>query len=144
LRLLGGGARAGEGRGAAPDEAFEERAERRPSLEGAVRDGLEGGGPAAGPLSAARSGRGRGAEGLFEAGGDSGGVGSSGEAEDEGVPRGFLCAITHELMRQPALLLSPQLPRAPTYERVRGAPCWCSWLVAGWLVQPCWCSVWCA
>ncbi|GLC42075.1 hypothetical protein PLESTM_001283200 [Pleodorina starrii] len=32
-------------------------------------------------------------------------------------PRGFVCSITHEVMRQPALLLSPQLPSAPSYER---------------------------
>ncbi|GFR47611.1 hypothetical protein Agub_g9347, partial [Astrephomene gubernaculifera] len=33
------------------------------------------------------------------------------------APRGFLCAITHEVMTQPALLLSPQLTSVPSYER---------------------------
>ncbi|GLC36675.1 hypothetical protein PLESTB_000129100 [Pleodorina starrii] len=35
----------------------------------------------------------------------------------ESVPHGFLCPITHSLMTQPALLVSPQLSEAsPTYE----------------------------
>ncbi|KXZ47619.1 hypothetical protein GPECTOR_34g778 [Gonium pectorale] len=35
----------------------------------------------------------------------------------EAVPHGFLCPITHSLMTQPALLVSPQLSEAsPTYE----------------------------
>ncbi|GFR44594.1 hypothetical protein Agub_g5872, partial [Astrephomene gubernaculifera] len=43
------------------------------------------------------------------------------EEEEEGggpaVPHGFLCPITHTLMSQPALLVSPQLSEAsPTYE----------------------------
>ncbi len=33
------------------------------------------------------------------------------------VPHGFLCPITHSIMAQPALLVSPQLAEAaPTYE----------------------------
>ncbi|GLC41967.1 hypothetical protein PLESTF_000105800 [Pleodorina starrii] len=35
----------------------------------------------------------------------------------EDVPRGFTCAITQQLMTQPAMLVSPELPAAPTYER---------------------------
>ncbi|KXZ54210.1 hypothetical protein GPECTOR_5g302 [Gonium pectorale] len=40
------------------------------------------------------------------------------EAHDwEDVPRGFTCAITQHVMSQPAMLVSPDLPSAPTYER---------------------------
>ncbi|GFR47581.1 hypothetical protein Agub_g9309, partial [Astrephomene gubernaculifera] len=35
----------------------------------------------------------------------------------EDVPRGFTCAITQHVMGQPAMLVSPELPAAPTYER---------------------------
>eukprot|EP00198_Chlamydomonas_reinhardtii_P005326 XP_001694662.1 predicted protein [Chlamydomonas reinhardtii] len=38
-------------------------------------------------------------------------------ADWEDVPRGFTCAITQGLMQQPAMLVSPDLPSAPTYER---------------------------
>ncbi len=37
--------------------------------------------------------------------------------EWEDVPRGFTCAITQQLMAQPAVLLSPDLHTVPTYER---------------------------
>lgn len=45
------------------------------------------------------------------------GTGSGGG--DVIAPRAFLCPITHDVMTQPCLLISPQLLSAPTYERVR-------------------------
>eukprot|EP00198_Chlamydomonas_reinhardtii_P005731 XP_001695067.1 predicted protein [Chlamydomonas reinhardtii] len=43
------------------------------------------------------------------------GTGSGGG--DVIAPRAFLCPITHDVMTQPCLLISPQLLSAPTYER---------------------------
>ncbi|KAG2485561.1 hypothetical protein HYH03_015726 [Edaphochlamys debaryana] len=45
------------------------------------------------------------------------GEGPDGPDGVDGVPHGFLCPITHSIMTQPALLVSPQLSEAsPTYE----------------------------